>query len=158
MNDDIGKRAEKKLKEWLDRPDKGWCFYRIPDQMTGWYGSNNPCDFIFYRYPNIIFLESKATYHDRFDFSSITDYQRSELTKKSTIGGVYGYVAVLFATHRRAFFFDIRDINKMWDEGHKSVNVNNVKNWTIPYREIEMEENSRKLIPDYKGEFQLIHS
>lgn len=30
----IGKKAEAKVKEWLHRPEEGFCFYRIPDQMT----------------------------------------------------------------------------------------------------------------------------
>ncbi len=30
----IGKKAELKIKEWLDRPEDGYCFDRIPDQMT----------------------------------------------------------------------------------------------------------------------------
>lgn len=157
MNEDIGKRAERKLRDWLDRPDKGYCLDRIPDQMTGFYGSKNISDFILYVHPNLIYLESKATYHDRFDFSSITEHQRAGLTNKSKIGGVYGYVAVLFATHRRAFLFDIRDINYLWDAGHKSLNINNILNWGIEYIEIQMEENHRKLIPDYVGNFQLIH-
>ena len=33
-NDDIGKAAEKKIKEWLDRPEEGYSFDRIKDQMT----------------------------------------------------------------------------------------------------------------------------
>lgn len=30
----IGKKAEKKIQEWLDRPECGYSFDRIPDQMT----------------------------------------------------------------------------------------------------------------------------
>ena len=30
----IGKKAEAKIKEWLDRPEDGYCFDRIFDQMT----------------------------------------------------------------------------------------------------------------------------
>lgn len=30
----IGKKAELKIKEWLDRPESGYCFDRVPDQMT----------------------------------------------------------------------------------------------------------------------------
>lgn len=35
MSDDgLGKKAEGKIQEWLDQPDRGYCFDRIPDQMT----------------------------------------------------------------------------------------------------------------------------
>lgn len=30
----LGKKAEAKIKEWLDRPQDGYCFLRVPDQMT----------------------------------------------------------------------------------------------------------------------------
>lgn len=30
----LGKDAEGKVREWLDRPEEGYCFDRIPDQMT----------------------------------------------------------------------------------------------------------------------------
>lgn len=30
----IGKAAELKIKQWLDRPEIGYSFDRIPDQMT----------------------------------------------------------------------------------------------------------------------------
>ena len=44
-NDGLGKEAEKKIREWLDKPEDGYSFDRIPDQMTGFYGSKNMCDF-----------------------------------------------------------------------------------------------------------------
>ena len=39
MNDNLGKKAETKIKEWLDKPNLD--FNRIPDQMTGLNGSKN---------------------------------------------------------------------------------------------------------------------
>ena len=44
-NDGLGKAAEAKIKQWLDRPDSGYSFDRIPDQLSGMYGSKNICDF-----------------------------------------------------------------------------------------------------------------
>ena len=34
MSESIGKKAEKKLQEWLDKPSEGYSFDRIKDQMT----------------------------------------------------------------------------------------------------------------------------
>lgn len=30
----LGKKAEVQIKQWLDRPEEGFCFDRIPDQLT----------------------------------------------------------------------------------------------------------------------------
>lgn len=31
---DVGKKAEAKIQEWLNRPEEGYSFDRIKDQMT----------------------------------------------------------------------------------------------------------------------------
>lgn len=154
MNDDLGKRAEHKIKEWLDRPDEGYCFDRIPDQMTGFYGSSNICDFTLYKYPYMYYIESKATWKNRFDFSMITDYQMKNMYKKSLISNVKSIVIVLFASHRRPFVLNIQDIRNQMSLGRKSINIDNIKNWQIPYREIRTEYNNRKNIPDYLGDIE----
>ena len=108
--DKLGKAAEAKIKEWLDRPSDGYSLDRIPDQMTGFYlVSRNICDFTCYRYPNKYYIESKETENDRFDFSQLTDTQRNGLRTKAEISGVYGLVIVLFTTYKRAFIFNIKD-------------------------------------------------
>ena len=122
MNDNLGKDAELKIKEWLDRPEEGYCFDRLPDQMSGFYGSRNICDFTLFKSPNMYYIESKATWADRFDFANVTDHQRTEMLKKSHIHNVYSYVIVLFATYKRAFLLDIQDICDEMDKGVKSIN------------------------------------
>lgn len=155
IQDDLGKKAEQKIKKWLDRPQDGYCLDRIPDQMTGFYGSRNICDFILFKTPNFYYIESKATWSDRFDFSRITEYQYENLLKKSAIPNVYGAVIVLFASVQRAFIFNIQDIHHLIvNEKKKSLNIKKVKQWTIPYHEIETIA-SKKTILDYKGEFVL---
>lgn len=34
QDDGLGKKAESKIKLWLDNPSAGYSFDRIPDQMT----------------------------------------------------------------------------------------------------------------------------
>lgn len=172
-----GKKAEAKIKEWLDRPDDGYSFDRIPDQMTGFYNvSRNICDFTCYKYPYKYYIESKATEHDRFDFSQLTDTQRDGLLIKSKIAGCYGLVIVLFVEYKRAFIFDIRDIADFIDptlslaeqqyfsrsggKDHKvvsqlktkSVNVTKEAKWGIPHWEIQTVPNNRKQFLDYVGD------
>lgn len=152
---EIGKKAEDKIKQWLDRPDEGYSFDRIYDQMTGFYGSKNIADFTCFKSPNEYYIESKATWEDRFDFNMITDTQREGLLQKSKIANVYGWVIVLFASHKRAFVLDIRDIEKCRTKlGQKSLNIRKIMKWPIPYKEIRTVPNNRKQLLDYTGEIE----
>lgn len=151
MNDDLGKKAEVKIREWLNRPEDGYCFDRIPDQLSGLYGSRNICDFTLFKSPYMYYIESKATYHDRFDFTLITEYQRDNLLKKSSISHVFGLVIVLFATYQKAFVLNIQDIKRLADSGTKSLNIKKIDSWSIPYAEI-LTIPSRKQLLDYTGE------
>jgi len=160
MPDNLGKQAEQKIKEWLNHPENGYCFDRIPDQMTGYYMvSRNVSDFICYKYPNFYYIESKCTEHDRFSFDQLTDTQRNGLRMKTEIPGVYGLVIVLFATYKRAFIFNIKDIADLVNEDTaelkvKSVNIKKIDKWSIPYIEIETLP-SRKALLDYTGELRI---
>ena len=152
----LGKKAEAKIREWLDRPEEGYCFDRIPDQMTGFYGSKNICDFTLFKSPNMYYIESKATWEDRFDFNMLTQTQHDGLLAKSNISNVFGTVIVLFASYKRAFIFDIRHIAKLESEGIKSLNIKKIDKWVIPYQEIQTVP-SRKQLLDYTGDL-LIYS
>ena len=152
MNDNVGKQAEQKIREWLDKPEDGYSFDRIPDQMTGFYGSKNICDFTCFKLPFMYYIESKATCNDRFDFSMITDTQREGLLKKSRIPFVRGIVIVLFASYKRAFMIDIRSIVKSIESRNKSVNINRLNKSQVKMSEIETIQNSRKTFLDYRGD------
>ena len=153
-NDGLGKEAEKKIREWLDKPEDGYSFDRIPDQMTGFYGSKNICDFTCFKSPFMYYIESKATWNDRFDFSMITDTQREGLLKKSRIPFVRGIVIVLFASYKRAFMIDIRSIVKSIESRNKSFNINRLNKSQVKMSEIETIQNSRKTFLDYKGDIE----
>lgn len=151
MSENIGKKAEAKIKEWLDRPEDGISLDRIYDQMTGYIlTSRNICDFVCYKYPNIYYIESKATSHDRFDFTMIADHQRNGLLKKSEIYGCNGWIIILFASYQRAFILDIRDIMYLIENGKKSINITKLDDSVIPYAEIKTIP-SRKQLLDYTG-------
>lgn len=155
MNDGIGKKAELKVKEWLDRPEDGYCFDRLPDQLSGFYGSKNICDFTLFKSPNFYYIESKATYNDRFEFNRISEYQYTHLLDKSKINNVYGLVIVLFVTYKRAFIFNIQEIDKFQKEyNKKSINILKIDKWKIKYSEIRTIQNNRKVLLDYAGEIE----
>lgn len=150
-DNDLAKKAEAKVRQWLDRPEEGYCFDRIPDQMTGHFGSKNICDFTLFKSPFKYYLESKATWEDRFDFSMITDYQYEKMLEKSKIDMVFSYIVVLFASYQRAFLIDIRDIEYMIEKlNQKSLNIKKIDKWPIPYKEIVTVPNSRKQLLDYR--------
>ena len=150
-NDGLGKQAESKIREWLDKPELGYSFDRLPDQMTGWHGSKNICDFTCFKAPYMYYIESKATWEDRFSFSMISEYQLEHLLQKSKIYNVYGLIVVLFATYKRAFIFKIGDIKEAVDNGIKSINIKKIDKWTIPNVEISTIPNNRKKLLDYTG-------
>lgn len=147
----LGKKAEQKLKLWLDKPEEGYSFDRVPDQLGGLYGGRNICDFICFKSPYMFYIESKATEHDRFEFSRISETQYSGLMKKSTIKNCFGLVVVLFTSYQRCFIFKIEDIDELVKSGKKSVNVAKIEKWNIPYVEIPTVP-SRKLLLDYEGD------
>lgn len=149
MNDKLGKDAEQKIKDWLDRPEDGYCFDRIKDQMTGFYGSSNICDFTLFKFPYMYYIESKATWDDRFDFNMLTETQHDGLLSKSKIDGVFGYVVILFASYKRAFILDIKDISTLECQGKHSLNIKKIDKWDIPYKEIITIPNPRKKLLDY---------
>lgn len=122
--------------------------------MTGFFGSKNICDFTLFKSPNMYYIESKATWEDRFDLSRITETQYQGLIEKSRIDHVYGLVIVLFASYKRAFILDIKDIDDYKQEGNKSINIKKIDKWTIKYREIETIPNNRKSLLDYTGEIE----
>ena len=148
----LGKKAEAKIEEWLDRPEEGYCFDRIPDQQTGFYGSKNIYDFTLFKSPYMYYLESKATWNDRFDFSMITEYQHDNLLKKSEIANVFGLIIVLFASYKRAFIIDIREIKRLEDTGVKSLNIKKIAKWPCKWKELQTVP-SRKQLLDYTGEW-----
>lgn len=150
----LGKKGEDKVREWLDRPADGYCFDRIPDQMTGFLGSKNICDFTLFVSPNMFYIESKATWEDRFDFSMLTPTQHDGLLEKSKISHVYGVVIVLFAHHQRAFIIDINEIKRLEDAGQHSLNIKKLDKWGIAYTEIQTIPNNRKTYLDYTGDFK----
>lgn len=160
MGDDgLGKDAETRIREWLDVPTSGYSFDRIYDQMTGFYQvSRNICDFFCYKYPEMYYIESKATWSPRFDFSMLSDTQYKGLLKKSMIPGCHGLVIALFATQQVAVILDIRDIQYLIEKKNKkSVNITKIGRWGIPYAQIETIPSRKKLL-EYKGDFAALVS
>lgn len=154
-DDLIGKKAEDKIKKWLDQPENGWSIDRIYDQMSGKKGSKNICDFNFYDGNALYYIESKATYEDRFDFSMLTETQHDGLLKKASINSdsIFGVVIVLFVSYKRAFIVNITEIKRLEDSGQHSLNIKKIDKWHIKYQEIETIHSKKELL-DYTGDIK----
>lgn len=151
MSESYGKKAEHKIKLWLDRPELGYSFDRIPDQLGGFYGGRNICDFTCFKSPYMFYIESKETEADRFEFNKISETQYNGLLRKSKIENCFGIIIILFTTYKRSFILNIQDIDELQKQGKKSINIKKIEKWTMPYYEIPTIP-SRKLMLDYEGD------
>lgn len=98
---------------------------RIPDQMSMMKTtSQNYCDMIAYEYPHIAYVECKSVYGDRFDFTNITDNQRTGLLKRCEIVGAFAGVVVWFIDHDVVMVMRMDAVDKFMTLGKtKSINI-----------------------------------
>ena len=115
-----GKQFENVIrKAFVDVPDTS--VDRVPDQMSGFYGSSNICDFVVYHYPTQYYIECKVTHGNTFPLSRITDKQLYGLCDKSKIFGVVAGVIVWWIDKDVTKFIPIETIMRMKESGKKSV-------------------------------------
>jgi penicillin-binding protein-related factor A (putative recombinase) len=114
--DGVGKVVEKKFKAWCEL--QGYYCYRLPDQVSKFSGSSNPCDFFLYHYPTLYMVECKATMHDSIPLSvlehkgksNLALTQRIHLESCVTIKGMQGAVLFAFGGHNVYKFITIEEI------------------------------------------------
>ena len=105
---------------------------RFPDPMAGYGGIRNICDFVVYRYPVQVYLECKAYTGNTLNFkAAITEDQWRGLLQKSTIEGVTAGVLVWFIDHDLTGFVPIQELERLKQDGHKSLNVNDLKDGEV---------------------------
>ena len=73
MTENIGKKFENAFKESVEKV-AGVAIVRLPDQMNGYAGSKNPCDFFMYKKPCMYAIECKSVHGNRLPMTNITDY------------------------------------------------------------------------------------
>ena len=115
-----GKQFELKFKEdFLKLPDVS--LERLPDQMSGYKGSNNVCDYLCYMFPNLFYIECKTTHENTFPLSGLTQYD--ELLERKGRKGVRSGVVIWFVKHSKIVYVPIATFEKLKNEGKKSVNI-----------------------------------
>lgn len=124
-----------KGKAFEDRFRKDWrrCFpgtfvFRLKDQMTGYKEtSGNPCDFLCFPGNSKLFMvECKEHKGASIPFTAIPQYER--LLEYKDFPGVYPGVVVWFSEKDIVIWVGIHDMEKMVNDGEKSIGIRMLDN------------------------------
>lgn len=154
---DLGKKFETHLKaNWASSVPDAF-LYRLDDQMSGYQGSSNICDFIGYKYPNIYLIECKEHKKNTFPFSAFRQYD--DLAKCTGIKGLHAGVVLWFSDHDLVLWIPIETFIKLKEEDKKSFNVKMVDDpeyecLVLPSRKLirYMDTDYSALIEYYRSE------
>jgi len=111
---------------------------RLPDQMNGYKGGNNICDFIVYSYPYQYYIECKSIHGNTLSiysndekrrYGNISNKQWEGLLEKSKIYGVVAGIICWWVDKDITLFIDIRALEAMRCIGYKSFRYDDDK-WT----------------------------
>lgn len=124
-----GKQFEEQVRAGFEKvPDTS--VDRLIDPQNGFAGVRNICDFIVYHKPTQYYVECKSCYGNTLSihsndpkrkYGNITNNQWEGLLEKSKIPGVKAGVIIWFIDHGDTYWLDIRLLQKMRDEGYKSI-------------------------------------
>lgn len=122
-----GKQFEEQIRKAFEKVPHT-TVTRLIDPQNGYAGVRNICDFIIYHYPYQYFIECKSVHGNTFPFSNITQNQWDGLLEMSKTDGVIAGVIVWFIDHDETYFLSIELLNKLRNEGRKSVHY--YPDWT----------------------------
>jgi hypothetical protein len=71
----LGKGFEQQFRENWKQAFPNSFLYRLPDQMSYYYGSHNPCDFIGFHNGILYLLECKTHKGASIPFEAISQYE-----------------------------------------------------------------------------------
>lgn len=119
MADNYGKKFEKAFSDQLK--ENGYCFDRLKDDMSGWKGVSNVCDFIVFHNETLFYIECKAVHGNTFNYSLLRENQYKGLLEKSKFKHVCAGVVIWFVDNELTVYLPIKFI-----ENEK---LNNVKSF-----------------------------
>ena len=147
-----GKAFEEKVKsDLLKLPDVS--LERLPDQMSGYRGSANVCDFTLYSYPYYFYIECKTTNENTFPLAGLTQYDK--LLARRNRKGVRAGVLLWFVKHDKVVYVPIATFERLKAEGKKSVNIKMVDGDDYRIITIPSEKKRVFLDSDYSVLMQL---
>ena len=126
-----GKQFENQIKECFEKV-KNVSIDRLHDQMTGYAGSSNICDFIVFHYPIQLYIECKATYGNTLSIHSnnpkraygdISNTQWEGLLEKEPIFGIAAGYLIWYIEHDKTYFVPAHIVKQFKDKGYKSINI-----------------------------------
>lgn len=118
---DAGKRFEANFKESCDN-NSAISVLRLYDNMSGYAGVKNMCDFVVTHYPHTHYLELKSHKGNRLPFSAITETQYEGLLAEANkeTGTVQG-ILIQYSELDIHVFVDIKLIESMKQAGKVSI-------------------------------------
>lgn len=146
MAQNRGKQWESKLKEDFSKLP-GSYIYRIPDQMAGFKGATGLCDFVGYCYPSIYFIEAKTILGNTFPLTNFSQFDK--LMSVPNVKGVHRGVLIWFQDHDRVLYVPVLTIDKMKNDGKKSVNIRTIDSDGYAYCEVPSIKKRVFLDSDY---------
>lgn len=125
-----GKDFEKQIQTSFEKVEN-ISIDRLHDQMNGYAGSSNICDFIVYHCPIQLYIECKATYGNTLSiysnnpkkaYGNISNTQWQGLLDKNNIYGVAAGYIIWYIDHNETFFVPAHIAKQFKDSGKKSIN------------------------------------
>lgn len=114
-----GKRWESNFRESM-----GVGCIRLYDTTNGFVGVNNPCDFIFFKYPYQYLFELKSVENNLLPLTGTTLRQINDMYEIMQTGeGILGGICVQFREVRKAYFIPVPHLKYELDKGLKSISL-----------------------------------
>lgn len=153
MSENRGKQFEGIVRECFERAE--FCIDRLHDQTNGFKGSQNICDFVVFRQPNIMYLECKSCHGNTFPLSNITDTQWNGLLDKDLYPGVYAGVMIWWIDKDVTKFIPIYHLQFLANSGAKSIRFDTEFGIDVPGKKkrVFFEYDMEKFWEELKNEY-----
>lgn len=154
MGENRGKQFEQVIR--CDFEGDGFCIDRLNDNTAGFKGVVGICDFIVYKYPNIMYLECKSCHGNTFPLSNITQTQWNGLLEKDLFQGVYAGVMIWWIDKDVTKFVPIYDLQLFADNGAKSIRFDTALGIEVPGKKkrVFFEYDMEKFWEELKNEYR----
>ena len=153
MSENRGKEFESVIKTSFE--NSNFCIDRLHDQTNGFKGSQNICDFVVFRQPNIMYLECKSCHGNTLPFSNITQTQWNGLLEKDLYCGVYAGVMIWWIDKDITKFVPIYNLQILAYSGAKSIRFDTAFGIEVPGKKkrVFFEYDMEKFWEELKNEY-----
>ena len=143
-----GKIFEDKFKQDWKKCFPKTLVYRLVDQVTGFKTtSQNPCDFLCFPVKKLFMVECKSHDGASISFSVIPQYER--LLEYKDFENVVPGIVIWFKEKNKILWADIKTIEKIYNDGNKSIQLKMLTDKTYDLKEIPSIKKRVYLEADY---------